>query len=141
MMESRIQPRPKLPSDTTCLQAEKPAEAAPKGKVRLLTLDDLDGRTRAAQQVRETRQAIMADCGGEDALSTLERIAVDNVALLDALTKDAAARWLSGQEIDVAAIGTLMNSYNRTAAVLGWKRRPRDITTLGSILRAGAAHG
>lgn len=111
------------------MQPERPSETGAKGgKVRLLTLDDLDGRTRAAQQVRETRQAIMADCGGEDALSTLERIAVDNVALLDALTKDAAARWLSGQEIDVAAIGTLMNSYNRTAAVLGWKRRPRDVT-------------
>lgn len=117
-----------MPSDTTPIQAEKPAETPSKGKVRLLTLDDLDGRTRAAQQVRDTRQAIFNDCGGEDGLSTLERIAVDNCALLDALTKDAAARWLSGQEIDVAAIGTLMNSYNRTAAVLGWKRRPRDVT-------------
>jgi len=110
------------------MQQEKAADAVPKGKVRLLTLADLDGRTRAAQQVRETRQAIAADCGGEDQLSTLERIAVDNVALLDALTKDAAARWLNGEELDVSVIGTLTNSFNRTAAVLGWKRRPKDVT-------------
>ena len=130
-----------MPSDTTYLQAEKTSETGSKGKVRLLSLDDLDGRTRAAQQVRETRQAILADCGGEADLSTLERIAVDNCALLDALVKDAAARWLGGEELDVAVLGTLTNSFNRTAAVLGWKRRPRDVTTLGSILRAGAANG
>lgn len=117
-----------MPSDTTPIQAEKPAETPSKGKVRLLTLDDLDGRTRAAQQVRDTRQAIFNDCGGEDGLSTLERIAVDNCALLDALTKDAAARWLGGEELDVAVLGTLTNSFNRTAAVLGWKRRPKDVT-------------
>ncbi|MCA6112484.1 hypothetical protein [Bradyrhizobium cenepequi] len=42
----------------------------------------------------------MNDLGGEHQLSTLERIAVDNVAMLDAMTKDAAARWLNGEQVD-----------------------------------------
>jgi len=46
--------------------AEIAQDSAPKaGKVRLLSLDDLDGRTRAAQHVRDTRQDVMADGGCE----------------------------------------------------------------------------
>lgn len=100
----------------------------PNGKVRLLTLDDLDGRTKAAQYVRETRRDIVADLGGEDGLSTLEQVAVDNVAVLDAMLKDAATRWLQGHELEVSVIATLTNSFNRTAAVLGWQRRAKDVT-------------
>lgn len=100
----------------------------PAGKVRLLTLEDLDGRTRAAQRVRETRAAVMDDLGGEDRLSTLERLAADNVALVAAMIADTGARWLQGEQIDPSAIATLQNTFNRTAQILGWQRRARDVT-------------
>lgn len=118
-------------------------EAATKGaaKVRLLTLDDLDGRTRAAQRVRETRAEVIADLGGEGNLSTLERIAVDNVALLDAMLKDASARWLLGEALDVATIATLQNTFNRTAGAIGWERRQRDVTPDVRGYMAGRAAG
>lgn len=120
----------KLAADAAEMIPEKGDDLLPKrgGKVRLLTLDDLDGRTRAAQIVRETRQEVTADLGGADQLSALERGAIDNVSLLDAMIKDAGARWLTGEPIDASSIATLINSFNRTAAVLGWQRRARDVT-------------
>jgi hypothetical protein len=48
--------------------------------VRLLTTADLDRRTKASQIALEIRSAIMADLGGEDRLSTLERLMVENAA-------------------------------------------------------------
>ncbi|GEC15266.1 hypothetical protein [Nitrobacter winogradskyi] len=104
------------------------SQPKPSGKVRLLTLEDLDGRTRAAQQVRETRAAVMEDLGGEDRLSTLERLAADNVALVAAMIADTGARWLQGEQLDPSAIATLQNTFNRTAQILGWQRRARDVT-------------
>jgi hypothetical protein len=104
------------------------------GKVRLLTLDDLDGRTRAAQRVRDTSREVMSDLGGSEQLSTLERAAVDHVSLLDTMVKDAGARWLKGDTVDPSSIATLVNAFNRTAGVLGWQRRQKDVTTLGSYL-------
>src|SRR5262245_61647634 len=90
------------------------------GKVRLLTLADLDRRTRAFQHINNTRAEVLADLGGEDQLSTFERIAADNVAILDAMLKDVSARWLHGEAVDVTTVVALQNTFNRTAAALGW---------------------
>ena len=38
------------------------------GKTRLISMDDLDRRTRAAQAAIETRDAIVADLGGAEQL-------------------------------------------------------------------------
>ena len=70
-------------------------------KVRLLSLDDLDGRTLAAQFVKDTREEIISDLvADESQLSTLERLAVENVALTAAMIRDAGVKWLQGDEID-----------------------------------------
>jgi hypothetical protein len=118
----------KMTADAATIEAGRPPETGGKGKTRLLTLEDLDGRTRAAQHVKETRAEVCSDLGGEDRLSALERAAVDHVSLLDAMIKDVAARWLMGESIEVASIATLVNAFNRSAGVLGWQRRPRDVT-------------
>jgi hypothetical protein len=123
-----------MSADAGAIQAGNGSDA---GRVRLLTLKDLDRRTRAYQRVKETRAEVIADLGGEDQLSTFERIAADNVAMLDAMLKDVSARWLQGEAIDVADIATLQNTFNRTAAALGWQRRSRDVTpSLDAYLRA-----
>ncbi|MET0723167.1 MAG: hypothetical protein ABWY64_20425 [Tardiphaga sp.] len=107
------------------------------GRMRPLSLEDLDRRTRAYQRIKETRAEVISDLGGEDQLSTLERIAADNVAMLDTMLKDVSARWLHGEAIDAADIATLQNTFNRTAAALGWQRRSRDVTpSLDAYLRA-----
>lgn len=126
-----------MTAEAASIETERPAEVGLKqaGKTRLLTLDDLDGRTRAAQHVKDTRQEVMSDLGGEDRLSTLERAAADHVAMLDTMVKDAAARWLMGEPIEVSSIATLVNAFNRSAAVLGWKRRAKDAIDLTAYAR------
>lgn len=97
-------------------------------KVRLLTFDALDGRTAAYQHATETRDAITADLGGADRLSTLERIMIENAAMTAAVLRDAHVRWLKGQPVPATEIATLENTFNRTAAALGTARRSKDIT-------------
>lgn len=128
-------------ADAPQLDAGSAADTSAKrgGKVRLLTLEDLDGRTKAAQYVRETRSEVVADLGGEDGLSTLERVAVDNVVLTAAMLRDAGVRWLQGEQIDANAVATLQNTFNRSASSLGWQRRARDVTPdLRTYARGGA---
>jgi hypothetical protein len=108
-----------------------PSAGAPEkrgGKVRLLTLSDLDGRTRAAQYARDTQAAICSDLGGEARLSTLQRMAVESVTLTAAMLRDLHARYLQGDDVEVATVATLSNTFNRTAGALGWERTARDVS-------------
>ena len=91
----------RLPEVGDEMEAENmPAKRRSRAKkVRLLTLDDLDDRTRAAQVVREMRGEIIADLGGETNLSTLERSAVDHVALTAGMIRDVARRC-QGQRLE-----------------------------------------
>ena len=117
-------------AETVEIAEENPAVARSKTgkKIRLLTLDDLDGRTLAARHVQEMRSAIVSDLGGEERLSVLERAATDHVALTAGMIRDVSVRWLQGQETDPANLATLVNAFNRTAAILGWQRRAKDIS-------------
>ena len=107
------------------------SDAKPKGgngKVRLLSVDDLDGRTKAAQRARETQDDVLADLGGVENLSTLERLAASHVSVADAMVTDLGVRWLRGDPVDPTAFATLVNTFNRSAAALGWTRRAKDVT-------------
>jgi hypothetical protein len=125
----------KSAADSVGIDAENTAASKPNGgRVRLLTLDDLDGRTKAYQHVRDTRAAIASDLGGDGRLSTLERCAADHAALLSAVAADAAARWLRGEPVDIlATLIPAVNSFNRTSAALGWQRRQNDVTLAGYL--------
>src|SRR5262249_33075812 len=72
---------------------------------------DLDRRTKAAQVALETKQAIMADLGGEERLSTLEKIMVENAAMSAAVLRDAHVRWMQGQAVPVSELATLENTF------------------------------
>jgi hypothetical protein len=63
----------------------------PNSKVRLVSMQDLDRRTKAAQVAVETKTNIMADLGGEDRLSTLERIMVENAAERSGIARRSCA--------------------------------------------------
>lgn len=97
-------------------------------KVRLLSLSDLDGRTRSAQLVSKTIENIFADLGGEDALSVAERLIVRRAAIAGAMSEDLAARWLTGDPVDPAIFATLANVERRQLETVGIKRRARDVT-------------
>jgi hypothetical protein len=128
----------KVPPDSAGIEHGRTADAPAKGKVRLLSLDELDGRTRAYRDVVSIRDQVLADLGGADRLSTLERLAAENVAMSAAMLRDMGARWLRGEEVDPGALATLQNTFNRTAAALGWQRRARDISPPDPLLYAKA---
>jgi hypothetical protein len=115
-------------------------DRGPGGKVRLVTMQDLDRRTKAAQVALETKQAIMADPGGEERLSTLERIMVENAAMSAAVLRDAHVRWMSGQAVPVSELATLENTFNRTASMLGLSRRAKDVLDINTYLEGKGAN-
>ena len=118
-----------MPGDMTEMAGESVPGAAPKaGKTRLLTFTDLDRRTRAAQHAQEVRASIIADLGGEGRLSTLELLQAENAAVDAAVLRDMQCRWLKGEPVPVSEMATIENTFNRTAAAVGTKRRARDVT-------------
>jgi hypothetical protein len=109
------------------------------GKTRLISMDDLDRRTKAAQLALETKDAIIADLGGEANLSTLEKIACEHASLAAAVAADSYARWLKGEEIALTELATVQNAYLRIAGAIGFSRRAKDISkSIDSYLEGNA---
>src|SRR5262249_32049757 len=108
-------------------EAANPPARAPKA--RLVSIDQIDRRTKAAQLALEAKEAIITDLGGADQLSTLERLACEQAALASAVVADSYARWLKGEQIALAELATVQNAFLRVAGSLGFSRRAKDVTT------------
>ena len=107
-------------------EAANPPARTPKA--RLVSLDQIDRRTKAAQLALETKNAIITDLGGLDQLSTLERLACEHAALASAVVADSYARWLKGEQIALTELSTVQNAFLRVAGSLGFSRRAKDIS-------------
>ncbi len=111
----------------------------PPGKIRLLTLDALDGRTLAARRAREVVQSIESDLGGADHLTEAERQIVRRAAVLAVVCESAEAHWLSGGEIDLGTHNATANTLRRLFESVGMQRRSRDVTpSLASYIEGAA---
>jgi len=97
-------------------------------KVRLLTLDSLDGRTAAAKCVNDLIAAIEADHGGADDMSTARRSIAETAALATAMIRDLGARWIKGEQVDLGLFATLSNAQRRAFETLGFDRVPKNVT-------------
>jgi hypothetical protein len=100
----------------------------PPDKTKLLSLEQLDGRTIAAKNVRTLIDAIECDLGGSDRLSAAEREIVRRAALASAMLEHLEAAWLTGGGLDVSAYTALANLLRRLLTTVGLERRPRDVT-------------
>jgi hypothetical protein len=109
----------------------------PAGKVKLLSLTDIDRRCKAAQHAEEMRSAIAADLGGEEELSTLERALVEHAAMNAAMLRHLHVSWLKGEPAPIGEVVSLQNVFNRVAQQLGTKRRPKDVLSIDSYLKKG----
>jgi hypothetical protein len=98
-------------------------------KQRLLTLAQLDARTLAYQELQRSISAITSDLGGQEGLSEVERLQVQNLALSAIILRDIQTKWLKGEDIHLGDLIAMENSFNRTAASLGTARRPKDVVT------------
>src|SRR5262252_8413274 len=103
------------------------------GKLRLVTIGDLDGRTKASRRARELAATFEEELGGN--LSAAQRLAVERAAALTALAEDARVRHLAGDAgvtlEDVVRVG---NASSRAVKALGLARKreqkPRSIEEL-----------
>jgi hypothetical protein len=120
------------------MNGEAPTVVDGSGKVRLMTLSDLDRRTGAAKRAHDLVKALHEDLGGEDRLATGERQIIQRAALLGTLAEDLETRWLDGEQIDPGTLCAIGNAQRRLLEAVGIKRVPRDITPKLSSYLANA---
>src|SRR5262245_19284200 len=96
-------------------------------KIRLLTLDDLDGRTRARQRAEELRTRVVAERGGADRLDIMRTTHASTWSILSTMIEHEMARFLLGEPVEPSAIATLVNARRREGEVIG-EPDPRDVT-------------
>ena len=111
-------------------------------KAKLLSFDQLDGRTMATKNARSLIENLESDLGGSDRLSAGEREIVRRAALTSAMLEHVEALWLMGKGVDVAAYTALANLQRRLLVTVGLQRRSRDVTPdLARYIEANAAPG
>jgi hypothetical protein len=110
-------------------------DTAPKrGRIRvrrpkqLLTLSDLDQRTRSAALANQLLKDLQSDAGGRENLSAAQRQLIQRAAILGALIEHSEVRWSAGQSIDLASYLAAINTQRRVLVSLGLERRQRDVT-------------
>ena len=101
-----------------------------RGKLRLLTRQSLDGRTKARKQFDAVVEGIASDLGGEAHLTTVQRHLVEAFAGCAVVVQDINARLLLGQPIDVSEAAQAVSSLVRLAQRIGVGRRMLDVTDL-----------
>lgn len=101
---------------------------ADSGKVRPLSLADIDRRTAAFRNSQALLADILADLGGEANTSAGQRELAQRAAVLAAMIGDAEARWLRGDTIDLGGYLAAVNSHRRVLSTLGLERRVRNVT-------------
>lgn len=97
-------------------------------KLRLATLDSLDGRTKAARLARALVDNIESDLGGADCLSAGERQLAQRAGVLAAMLESQEAAWLAGDKFNLTDYLASINAQRRVLESLGLQRRSRDVT-------------
>lgn len=124
----------KMPEDTHVIPARSGQTRS--GKLRLLSRDQLDGRTAAAKIFDRLVSDIEADLGGHAELSTIERALVEGFAGAALVLQHLNTRLALGQQIDLSEHAQAVSAMVRVASRLGLQRRSRDVTpTLSDYLR------
>jgi hypothetical protein len=99
-----------------------------RGKVRLLTRGQLDGRTRARKQFDAIATGIAADLGGEDRLTTVQRALIEAFAGTALAVNALNMAMLLGKSIDIGELSQAASTLTRLSSRIGIGRVPRDIT-------------
>jgi hypothetical protein len=107
-----------------------------RGKLRLITKADLDGRTTAAKEFDRVFNEIVTDLGGAESLSQIERSLVAAYAGADIMLGHLCAKMITGQQISLQRYANVVGAMVRLATRLGIKKRVPSGQTLdlGSYL-------
>jgi hypothetical protein len=91
--------------------------------------------------MRDTYRAVIAHCGGDSAISELERMLARRIATLESeltyLEDKMAAIRAAGGEPDASTLdlySRVSNTHRRHCEAIGWRRRPRDVTTIDNSM-------
>ena len=109
-----------------CKPERRGCKAEARGKIRLLTRDQLDGRTRAARQFDAIFAGIASDLGGR--LTTVQFELAQAFAGAAVSVHDLNARLLVGEPIDLSEQAIAISSLVRLVNHIGIGRRSRDVT-------------
>jgi hypothetical protein len=98
-------------------------------------LPRIDGRCAWARLMRDAYRAVVQHCGGDDAISELERMSARRISALETElihmeTKFASIREAGG-EPDPATLdlySRLSDTHRRHCESVGWQRRARNVT-------------
>lgn len=99
------------------------------GKVRLLTLDHLDGRTLAVRRIREVEAQIAADLGND--LTEAQKQMVRRGAVIHSILDDYETRWAAGEELSLTDYLAAVNVQRRVLATIGLERRAKEANDRG----------
>lgn len=117
---------PELDGDISPLRAGN--GKAMKGKVRLLSRKNLDGRTKAARTFDRIANGIASDLGGKSRLSVVQSELVLAFAGIAVHVHSLNTAMLSGHLVDLGAHATAVSTMCRVASRIGLGRVARDIT-------------
>jgi hypothetical protein len=106
----------------------------------------IDGRSEIGVQLRKLRQAIEADLGGVENISTAQRALLDR-ALFKMLICEGVERWALSQPKLIKRDGTIppvlgrvylgwSEALRRDLQIVGLQRRAKDAGSLDALLRA-----
>jgi hypothetical protein len=99
-----------------------------RDEARLLTRQNLDGRTKARKQFDAIANGIARDLGGEDQLSTVQKHLVEAFAGAAIHVHDKNARLLLGEEVDIVEHCQAISTLVRVAQRIGLRRVARNVT-------------
>jgi hypothetical protein len=102
-------------------------------KARFKTLEALDGRTLAARFARDLVRRLEADLGGD--LTAAQMELVKRAAVLGAFIADCEARYLAGEQPDVASWLAAINNQRRLLESIGLQRVAREVSLSDYLAR------
>ena len=111
-----------------CKPERRGCKAEGRGKIRLLSRDQLDGRTRAARQFDAIFAGIASDLGGRECLTTVQFELAQAFAGAAVSVQDLNARLLVGEPIDLSEQAIAISSLVQLVNHIGIGRRSRDVT-------------
>lgn len=121
---------------------DAPEVAPRKGRSRVtngsVLIPGVDGRSPWIRRCKDILREHVADLGGVDNCSAAERSIVRRAAVLTTELEQLETKFaLAGQAEagDLEVYQRCANSLRRLLEAIGLQRRPRDITTLGDIIR------
>lgn len=99
-------------------------------------MERLDKRTVLGKAIVERYGAIVADLGGDAALTTIKHSLVRRFVWFETMIQGMECRAAAGEEIDIGSWSQLTNTWLGIARLLGLERKPHNVKRLHEHLKA-----